>query len=72
MKTNYFDFVTLMLVFDFFENFNVGYIFWMECTRTSIFHMIVPCVKVFLWVHIVLTVTLNLVFDICFESQILD
>jgi hypothetical protein len=46
--TNRFDLVTLALVFNLLvliENFNLGYIFWMVCTRALIFHTNVPCDK---------------------------
>jgi hypothetical protein len=43
--------VTLTLVLDLLiQNFNLGYIFWMVCTRTLIFHMSVCCDKTFQWV----------------------
>jgi hypothetical protein len=54
MGTKPFDHVTLM--FDLLiKNFNLGYNFQMECTRTLIFIMNVPCDKIFSWVPKFLT-----------------
>jgi hypothetical protein len=43
-----FDLLALAFVFDWLaENFNLGYIFWMVCTTTLIFHVSVPWDKNF-------------------------
>jgi hypothetical protein len=57
--TNKFDHVTL--VFDpLIENFNLGYIFWIVSTRTSIFHMSIPCENILDTVTVWPTLKMNL------------
>jgi hypothetical protein len=65
MGTQIVDFVTLTLMFDSLTtNFNLGYNFQMVCTRMLIFHMSVPCDKIFSWVpNIFDLVTLTLMLD---------
>jgi hypothetical protein len=65
MGTKIFDLVILTLMFDLLiKNFNLGYNFQMVCTRMLIFHMSVPCDKIFSWVPFFFDlVTLTLMFD---------
>jgi hypothetical protein len=61
--------VILTLIFDLLiKNFSLGYIFWMVCTTTLIFHMSIPCNKIFVRVQKKIDlVTLTLVFYLLFE-----
>ena len=65
-----FDRVTLILIFDLLiKNFNLGYNFQMVSTRMLIFHMSVPCDKIFSWVPKIFDlVTLTLVFDLLIKN----
>jgi hypothetical protein len=55
MNTRKIGLVTLTLVLDLIQDFNLGYIFWMVCTRTLIFHMSVSSSKTFPWILTYLT-----------------
>jgi hypothetical protein len=70
MGTKLFDLVTLTLMFDpRIKNFNLGYNFQMVCTRKLIFHMSVPCDKIFSWVPKFFDlVTLTLMFDLFIKN----
>jgi hypothetical protein len=51
------------------KNFNLGYNFWMVCTRALIFHMSILCDKTFSWVQNFWTcVILTLVFNLFIEN----
>jgi hypothetical protein len=65
MGTKIFDHMTLTLIFDpLIKNFNLGYNFQMVCTRMLMFHMSVPCDKIFSWVPKIFDfVTLTMMFD---------
>ena len=56
MGTIIFEPVTLTWEFDLlFKNFDLAYNFWTVIPRALIFHKIIPCDKIFLWVPLFLT-----------------